>query len=185
MKNFIVTFFFIIISVALFGQDDEPSTSSAMRVPFKDRVYVGGGFGASISSFYTNIEVSPLAGYMLTDRWSAGLGLTYIYSNNKFWDIKQNITGGRVFTRYQLFNFLFAHSEYEHLFLKIKEFANTPQESTYSIDVPGLLIGGGLSSGSGARSMAYLMVLYNVIHDPARYYNESPVLFRFGFNVGL
>lgn len=144
-----------------------------------DRLYVGGNFGGGISNYYAYVDASPLIGYMITNSWSAGLGFTYQYLNNKLLLYETNIFGPRVFTRYQLFDFAFIHAEYEHLYLKHK-FAAT--DDLISVQAPGLLLGGGFSSGQG-RNMFYVMLLYNILEG--RYTPYSNPVLRVGFNFGL
>ena len=52
---------------------------------WQDRLYFGGGFGLSGGSWGGSVRLSPLVGYMLTSRISAGVGVTYeYYWNNSF-----------------------------------------------------------------------------------------------------
>jgi hypothetical protein len=155
-----------------FGQEN--------NVPFSERVFVGGGLGGGISNYYTWVEVSPMVGYMFTDRLAGGIGLRYQYYKDNRTNFSSSIIGPYAYARYQFINFAFAYAEYEHLFLKYKN-PLTPETVT-NIDVPGFLIGGGLTSGFG-RSMVYMLILYNVLESPYTPYS-NPV-FRMGVSVGI
>ena len=42
-----------------------------------DRIYFGGGGGFSAGTNFTSISLAPQVGYKITDRYSAGIGITY------------------------------------------------------------------------------------------------------------
>jgi hypothetical protein len=154
--------------------------SQGDKVPFSERVFVGGGLGGGISNYYTWVEVSPMVGYMFTDRLAGGIGLRYQYYKDNRTNFSSSIIGPYAYARFQFVNFAFAYAEYEHLFLKYKD--PLAPESVTNIDVPGFLIGGGLTSGFG-RSMVYMLILYNVLESPYTPYS-NPV-FRMGVSVGI
>lgn len=128
----------------------------------------------------TFVNVSPILGYMITQRWSAGIGVLVQYVNDKRflpalerWDY-----GGSIFTRYAIFQPLFLHAEYEYLNY---EFAD--QRYGYT----SVLAGGGISQPIGKKASFNMVALYNFTYDPTenpRPYN-SPIVFRVGFTAGF
>lgn len=147
---------------------------------FWDRIYVGGGIGGQFGNAYTYAEVSPIIGYNITDHWSAGAGFTYQYFQSKLFGYSTSVFGPKAFTRYTFFNFLFAHAEFEYLFLKYKDAQLT---QPIRVTSPNLLLGGGVYYNIGSRATAYAMILYNVLQNQYTPYS-NPVI-RFGVNVGL
>ena len=69
-------------SSVVFGQGE---ANSLKGVPAKDRVVFGGGFGLSFSSYQDFISVSPQVGYFITRKLVAGTGVTYRYTNYKYY----------------------------------------------------------------------------------------------------
>jgi hypothetical protein len=165
---------------------------------FRERLFFGGNFGIAIGE-YTDIELSPIAGYYITPRWAAGIGVSYEYYNNKYhWNlgnfnyerIETHIWGGRLFTNYVIvnnvndwialgFNFrIFVHGEYEALSYE-KKFFNygaTGRELANNF-----LVGGGLRFPMGKRSSMNLTVLWNLNAKINDFYGNEPVI-RVGFN---
>lgn len=180
MKINAVTKLLAFFTLLLFIHSPSIGQNSDMGT-FSDRVFIGGGIGGGFSNTYAYIEVSPMAGYMINERWAAGLGLRYQYSQDKIYDFSRSVIGPYIFTRYQLLDFAFIYAEYEHLFLKYKDVIGG-QEYIDNVVAPGLLLGGGISSGFG-KSMAFLMILYNVTEGPYTPY-ANPVI-RMGVSVGL
>ncbi len=93
-----------------------------------DRLFVGGRFGGSISSFNSQgqsyLDLSPILGYRFTDRLAAGLGPVFTY-----YSLNGNsltIWGGRVMGRFDilkdvdidLLDRLFAQAEIQSLVYK-------------------------------------------------------------------
>lgn len=164
-------------------QPDREKTTATTRPPITDRLWVGGSMGAGFSNVFTFIDVSPKIGYMLTDRLSVGPGFSYQFLDQKLYNYSTHIYGPNVFARYQLFDFLFLHGEYEHLYLRYKD--DLTAGGPIRVSAPGLYAGAGLSSGFGGRSMGYFMVLYNfneTIYTPSS--RRNPV-FQLGFQFGL
>ncbi len=148
---------------------------------FGQRVFFGGNLGLQLGTI-TSIEVSPLMGYRLTERWIAGVGITYMYYEDKRYSptYSTNIYGGRLFTRYYLFGDFFAHAEYE--LLSYEQMTYLSWEKTRR-NVSSYLIGGGYRQWLGASAAVNLMVLFNLNDTEYSVYNNP--IFRIGFEFGL
>src|SRR5258708_28982086 len=126
---------------------------------FWERVYFGGNFGLNFGTNFTEVEISPLMGYKLTDKLSVGLGATYIYFKEKIpaynFSYETSIYGGDVFTRYFFTESLFGHLETGALNLDVPgtyyPYALTRQW------IQNFLVGGGYRSQVGARSSFMIM----------------------------
>ncbi|MEP2771760.1 MAG: hypothetical protein ABJH05_06405 [Fulvivirga sp.] len=151
---------------------------------WKDRIYIGGGLGLQFGNI-TNIQVSPIVGYRINEKLSAGIGITYIYYKIKFdngQEFETDIYGGSVFVRRNLNEQFFLQAEYESLNL---EFYNVNDGSVTREWVPGLLLGGGYFMPLGRHAGFSATALYNVIHDDLKSPYNSPLILRIGFTVGF
>ncbi len=147
---------------------------------FWDRVYTGGGLGLNFGAV-TFVNVSPIIGYRVTEKYSAGIGLTYIYYNDKRYvpALTDNIYGGSIFNRLLLFDFLIAHAELEI----INGHFDYPFDDR--ITFYNVWAGGGIRQSLGGRSYFYLLALWNLNPEGlADYYFPSPQI-RGGVAVGL
>ncbi|KQS32861.1 hypothetical protein [Dyadobacter sp. Leaf189] len=70
------------------------------QLPFKDRLRAGGGFGLSLGTF-TNINLSPMVGYELTEKLVAGVGVTYMFFKQRYFD-SYSYYGGKGFFMYNV-----------------------------------------------------------------------------------
>ncbi|MCB0397416.1 MAG: hypothetical protein KDD36_12210 [Flavobacteriales bacterium] len=141
------------------------------------RFFLGGNFGLQFGTV-TAIDISPLLGYYLTERWAVGTGFIYQYYHNNPAKTSINMTGGRLFTRYLITETIFAHGEYELLSGKVKNDLGDLQRFTSE----GMYLGGGLRMPTGGNSYFTMMALYNMLDG--QYARENPV-FRIGFDIGL
>lgn len=151
----------------------------------KDRIYFGGNFGLQFGTF-THIEASPIVGYMINDKLSAGAGVIYQYfrrkGNSQVGDYETNIYGGKFFGRYNFSGQLFGYTEFENINLDV--IFNTPRGNELGRAwVPAYFIGGGYFQPIGNRSGFTVMALYNLLHNPARSPYGSPFVFRVGFTI--
>jgi hypothetical protein len=145
----------------------------------------GGYLGAQFGNV-TYIEISPLASYRVTDKFHAGLGLTYSYykDNTYIPAYSSSAYGGSIFARYFIWRDLFVHAEYAPLY--ITNFIYYPPalpdegKAPWAHDV---LIGGGYRQWIGDRASINLMVLWNV--NESIYSPYSNPIIRIGFGVGL
>lgn len=173
MKRALVTLTLLVGLISLSNGQvyfDEPSGSTN----FMDRVYFGGNFSASLATRFTFIDVSPLAGYMVNDDFSVGLGATYLYLSREFqvfqlgnrFKVTNSVYGGRAFMRHTVMDDFFAHAEFESLNTETPSFDGS--QGTFREWVPGLLVGGGIFRPLFKRGGANITVLYNLLHDELR-----------------
>ena len=163
-----------------FGQTDFQQNSS-----FLDRVYTGGGMGFSFGSFASSVSISPIVGYMITERLSAGVGLTYQYNNFKTIDVSTSNYGFSLFGRYNLTQQLFLYTEYEYLnfeFIDVTNIDNSERQG-FSSYFGGL----GYAIPIGRNAAFVVTGLYNFAwnaNDNNTPY-DSPWLFRGGLTIGF
>jgi hypothetical protein len=169
-----VCFFFSGTSTILAQRDIQQGE----KTPFMDRLYFGGNLGLSFGTI-TFVDISPLAGVMLTNTLSGGIGSTFQYFNDsRFPEGDNTIYGGRVFLRKNIFQSFFLHSEYEGLNLDLYN----PVFDRFQRDwVPGLFLGGGYFTPFGKRGGVNFTLLYNFLYDPLRSPYNQPYVIRMGF----
>ncbi len=169
----------LLVSLLGFAQDSTMLRKKEPKPRFWDKVFVGGNFGLQLGTS-TFIDISPLAGYRITPKFAAGVGLTYQYFHyrDRYYDLETNIFGGRVFGRYMFTDYLFAHAEYEYLNLEAFDFYPSRR-----VDVTSILGGGGYMQRFGENSAIVAMILYNFTESVYTPYN-NPII-RIGVNIGL
>ncbi|MFW6096163.1 MAG: hypothetical protein ACOC8S_06985 [Bacteroidota bacterium] len=172
-------------------EDDENKDEE--KKEFKDNLFFGGSLWAQFGTV-TQVEVAPVAGYHISPRFDAGIGLRYIYyrtSSSLLQDYSAHIYGGSVFTRYILIQELdeviplkikgrlVTHFEYEGL--------NMPSRMAIMENIPGdrfwshnYLIGGGLQQKIGKKAYLNILILYNLNQKSYSIY-ENPII-RIGVN---
>jgi hypothetical protein len=184
MYRFIFCLFGLFCSGVAFGQGE---ANSLEGVPFKERIVTGGGLGLSFSSYQDFISVSPQIGYMVTRRLIAGTGLTYRYTNYKYYNpsIKLNDFGVNPFLRFTVYRNIFIQTEYEYLNYEfpLNSIGETTRENFNSF-----LAGGGFVQPIGQKVSFYVMAMYNFSYrdpDPGEYSPySSPLIIRAGINIG-
>ncbi|MBC8173132.1 MAG: hypothetical protein H7X71_04425 [Chitinophagales bacterium] len=165
--------------------DRSDAADQAGGKKFWDRIVIGGNVGALFGN-YTYVDVSPLVGYKITDKFIAGAGLSYQYVSYHdpygfYADYKLNVIGPRAFGQYDLILGLFAYTEYEYLWVSI-----TPEEPylPYKDEIPGLFPGLGYKAQIGDNAYLKILALYNVLYDPLNPLYNSAFQLRFGFSFG-
>lgn len=125
------------------------------RSDWRERVFTGGNLGLQFGS-NTYINVSPVVGYRITDSFSAGGGISYVYRRFTFGPTKVSRTdyGGNLFARYNLFKNIFTMAQFEHLSFEITEGERQGFSS--------VLAGGGISEPLGNNAALSFTVLYNL-----------------------
>lgn len=150
---------------------------------FSDRIYFGGGGGFSAGSNQTNISLFPQVGYRVTDRYSAGIGVTYQYVRLNNPSFTFSNYGWSVFNRFNVTEMFFAYAEFERLNFEFP----VSLEQTDRTSFNSLLLGAGYSEQMGGRASFNVMALYNVLYDASenpRPYN-SPWVIRAGIGIGI
>ncbi len=184
---FLITSLILTFTAQVTAQDEG-------EVTWRDRLYFGGNISLAVGSV-TAIEIAPLAGYRITPRWSAGLGLNYEYyksSGRDFGSISvssysTSIYGGNLFTNYVfLKNFptdgisLLAQTEYEALSLERKYFLDYTSSGRFILH--SIFVGGGIRQRLGRRSSLNVLLLWNLNETQYSPYYSNPILkFNFTF----
>lgn len=157
---------------------------------FADKLFFGGNLGLQFGNT-TYIDVSPLVGYKVTEKFHAGIGATYIYESSKVRFTNTSVLryetshyGGRLFGRYYVWENLFAHAEYEYLNLGWPDYNSLSGKIEIQREnINSIFIGGGYAQPIGPNAAFLIMALWNVnegVNSP--YVNP---LFRFGIVAGF
>jgi hypothetical protein len=191
------------------GQSDKPPAKPKM--PFSERLLFGGSLGLSFGSQTTLVDISPIVGYAITNDFMAGIGLTYKYyqyknyylnlSDGSFSNLKMNIYGGSLWSRYFLtrteipvIENTFLHAEYEPLFIAhdhifnpngsyVDPFGSRFSKGKDNIALNGIFVGGGIRQPIGGRSFMYLEVLWNLNEELYSFYSNPRI--RIGIAAGF
>lgn len=170
MRNALIIAFLCFICIPSYGQDEY----------WTDKIYVGGNLGLGFGDI-TYVDVSPIVGYRITDRFSSGVGVSYLYFRDTRFDYETSTIGGSVFSRYNLSDQIFLHLEYQRQTYKARSISLDVESQR--ISVPYLLVGGGYTQPMGANSALFVSILYDVIEDPNSLY-RNPII-RAGVTFGL
>ena len=176
MKKILLFACCLLLTPNCFTQDFNAPPPKPDKPPFWswDKIYTGGGLGLQFGAV-TLVNVAPDIGYKITERYSAGLGIRYMYfaDNRYIPPYKLNIYGASVFNRLIVTDFFFLHGEYEVL--------NGPWNNLGTrFNITNVWVGGGLRQGSENSSLN-LMVLWN-LNDEG--YLPNPQI-RMGVSIGL
>lgn len=173
MKKFLILVSVALISFPCLGQK-EVNFDGGSKPSFLSRVYVGGGFGFSSNSQASFLSLSPVVGYMLTRKLSAGVGVTYEYYNDKFFDADDHRYGGKVFLMQMLVFNTFLYGEYNFINLDPAPWDENIGRRTWDR----VLVGGGLSQPMG-RASFNIIAAYDVTHDSGSPYASPWVISAF------
>jgi hypothetical protein len=170
-------------SISTYGQGKD---NSLKGTPFRERIVTGGGLGLGFGSNQDFVSVSPVIGYSFTRKIIGGTGLTFRYTNYKFFNPSISLIDYSInpFARYMVYRGFFIQTEYEYLNY---EFPTTVSE-TVRLNFDSFMAGGGLIQPVGDRFAFFVMALYNFSYqDPiAGQYSPytSPLVVRAGINIG-
>lgn len=181
-KYIVITTFLVLLVSVSFAQSD---TEINKRTSFRDRLYTGGGLGAGFGTV-TWVQLAPIVGYMITNEFSAGVGVQYRYSSYKQVTpkISTNDYGVNLFARYNIKAPFFAQIEYEYL---NHELINAIDLSTIRRGNTAFLAGGGMSQPLGGKAFLNITALYNLLYRPGDLFSpySSPWVIRAGISLGL
>ncbi|KAA6440314.1 hypothetical protein FEM33_06830 [Dyadobacter flavalbus] len=150
------------------------------QLPFLERLRLGGSFGLSLGTV-TNINLSPMAGYELTEKLIAGLGPTLMYFRYKYYDINTAYYGGRGFLMYSVVPKVKIIAEFEALnvegsYQKRQWLASPMAGAAYSMPIGGRFI-------KEVHFTGLYNFSYNTQIDPYSRQNLSPYGSPFVFRV--
>jgi hypothetical protein len=151
---------------------------------FKDRFYLGGGFGLnSGTDIYGNgyffIALNPVIGYMITPKLSSGLGINWQRISYDRPSVTLDQFGLSPFARYN-FDQLFAYAEYNY----ISTPAYNPSRGNYESRAifNRFLVGLGYSQPIGKRGSINVVGMYDVLYRPEQRIFGSPWVYRVFFS---
>jgi len=178
MRNFILLIALTLIAGIQFASAQQEFGENSS---FLDRLYTGGGMTLSVGNQITVIGASPVLGYMITNQLSAGIGVTYMYYRNSFYDLSTSIYGGKVFTQYTVYAPVFLYSEYQAL-----SYATSFLDGNENREIiPSLNVGGGIMQPIGSTLNFQFMVLYDVLYDNFKSPQPNALSIRGGITVGF
>lgn len=146
----------------------------------RERTVVGGSLGLGLSSsngsgmFFGSI--TPLAGYRITERFSAGVGFNFTYYKTRLY--QEQYYAGIAWARLGLFNGLFACAEINQVNAPTYSFGGAQRET-----FPLVLAGGGISQGIGHGLGTYFQIMYDFTEEERSPY--GPLIIRGGILIPL
>lgn len=158
------------------------------ELPTRERIFIGGNIGFQADNISIMFNISPVIGYRVTNRVTAGLGLTYQYyrDSSRFggqdYSATTHIYGGNVFARYLVTRYIFAQTEFEALNLDNRRFGSESTDENRFWEY-NYFVGGGYRAYLGPRTYLNLTVLYNLNSNSVVYF-QNPI-FRVGVDVRL
>lgn len=156
--------FSILLIQSLFSWSQQESDSIKVADTFWKKVRFGGGLQFGVSNAYTSIGISPSAIYEFTDTFSAGVGVSYLYSKDKINDSSYNVYGISTLAIYNPFEMIQLSGEFEESYIN----ANNIQFSN-SYWVPALYMGVAYSMNKHAA----LGVRYDVLYKQGKSIYDS------------
>ena len=144
---------------------------------FRERLVPGGSFGLNFGNPWY-LDLSPSLGYQVNEKLVAGAGISYNAFGGSFAGRKYRFEryGASVFSRYRLFDAIFANGEIELL--------NVPDELSVTdsrVWIVNPLIGASYIMPIGNRGGVQASLLYNLNYNENLSPYPSPLIWRIGF----
>ena len=162
-------FRYIIISISLLQNislwSQQESDSTQVSESFWKKVHFGGGIQLGISNAYTSVGVSPSAIYDFSDSFSAGFGVSYLFSKDKINDFSYHVYGMSALAIYNPIEVLQLSGEIEESYININ---NIQFGDSYW--VPALYVGLAYSM----HKRAAIGVRYDVLYNEEKSIYDSP-----------
>ncbi|WP_276133327.1 hypothetical protein [Polluticoccus soli] len=214
MKKLLLIVFFIPLALSAMAQDTVYSSSGKPISQYrlkeqereqargfdKNKLIFGGGFTFGASGGLLVAGLSPVVGYRITDNFSAGIGLSYTYYQQKLaysnrsggtsiYKFKTSFYTGSLWARYLIWQNVFVHAEPQ--ISSWQRVTRDPyldpngqvQVEREQVLGPALYLGGGIRQPLSERMSFVGMALYDVLGNKNNPYNRFDI--RFGVNVGF
>lgn len=177
------------------------------------KLIFGGGFGAGFGNGTLILGISPVVGYRISDRFSAGLRLGYQYnwikdgqlflngitSAVEAKNINYHVIAPGVWGRFMVWNNIFVHAEYEYNVFTYKEYNLSFQQPGYTTrrawdHANCLLVGVGLRQPVSDNASFVFEVFYDALQNipsnlrtdvNGNQYSISPYAGRVDFRIGF
>jgi len=158
MKRILLALIFPLFAFVGHAQDQTEEPKEEKKGFDKSRLVFGGDAAVSFGTQQTVIGASPILGYRLTDRYSAGIGGTYYYF--RWGPCVSSIYGANLWNRYRINESLFLQGEYHVM--------NVPGlfETVSRANIQMLYVGGGYRLRLGERVSMVITALYDVFDEP-------------------
>jgi hypothetical protein len=149
----------------------------------KDNLYLGGNMGLNLFGRVFFVDVSPIVGYKITDKFSVGPGVVYQYISGR--NVSYSNYGVKGFARFLFVPSIFAHAEHE--VLNVPEHFNSSATGRLTVErrrnVSSTFVGGGYRQQVSSKFALDTMILFNLQNNDLTPYS-NPVL-RLGFYYDL
>ena len=161
----------------------DDSGEAAPSAAWKDRIWFGGGIGASFGDV-DYVEIAPVVGCRVHPRVSVGAGLFWRRRSDDRYrpSVETTDYGGSVFAQVHVVPSVFAHFEYEYADYEYATLDGTARDGRSS-----LLVGAGVYRPLGGGVGFFASALYDVTYDESDWPNpyDSPWIYRAGVSVGF
>jgi hypothetical protein len=191
-SKYLTIIFLLLLTASAYAQNDSlfvkrQKQEFREKPAWTEKITFGGNFGLQFGQV-TQINISPLIGYRITDQFIAGGGPSFIYTSYRIYGRKfeNTILGGRAFAQHGIFENLAVRGEFEYLSIEYPTLNATGTDIINKREwVANPLIGLSYSFPLGRRSSFNITALYNLNYANElnkRYlYGSSPFVIRAGF----
>ncbi|MBX2985858.1 MAG: hypothetical protein LC109_12875 [Bacteroidia bacterium] len=151
----------------------QPTYSQSPEVPLpeapktKDRIVVGGSGWLTLGNSMF-IELLPVVGYRLTNRFSVLAGPMYSYFHDYAYDYSDNIYGGRAMARFFPINNLFLQAEIDNMSYGVKGISSRSNSTLTMV-------------GAGYYNFGSTLEIMYITNRPANAKFLNPFIVRVGF----
>jgi len=171
------------------GQNQRQDERSGFQ---RENLRFGGNFGMRFGAI-TFIDVSPTVGYQFTNRFLAGVGVTYnfyrerFYLNNARQEFTMHVIGGTTFAQFSIIQIpalhIFARAEYSLLNQRVDvDFLGQYQQRRDWVHYP--MVGGGVLLPFGRSGGVTIQLMWDLLENENTIFGSNPII-RMGFMIGL